>query len=413
MAKINKVTGEVTITEKQRQALVADALKHTERVNLTRVTYPPKGAKLSLEGIKALGFTDAHKIFVVDDDEVLGFRGGKRRNKNRGKQRGGGSGGSQGGGNRGGGGGGRTLADPEAIADRVEHHLKDIPLAGMDDVNLELGEQNFENLERTKAEHFDRAIAAIVRRHHLMFCVEVSPDGLKAIAEHNPDYTDYVSQANNRQQAVGFLVHKRLKVLKVTEYSNVANVFGIPDLRSAYRLDLEDTVTGIKFSVVVVHLKSMRGGEAKTSPVRRQQAVELVKSLGKGLAIPLPAFGNLMVFPWFKDPQMGRNLTDHALCRITLRLDKVTCVNGDLILIAGDWNLKLDSANDLDPLYQAGWLQAYKSDHTPTQITGPSKLDAYVGNGSNDKSCGGGNGGDPHGLFSDDPSANPEVDVTK
>jgi hypothetical protein len=233
------------------------------------------------------------------------------------------------------------------------------------------------------------------------------------MANNNPGYTAHVSAANNRQQAVGFLVHKRLKVLKVTEYSNVAQVFGIPDLRSAFRLDLEDTTTGIKFSVVVVHLKSMRGGEPKTAPVRTKQCQELVKSLGNGNIASLPAYGNLLVFPWFKNPKLGRSLTDHALLRITLRLDKVTCTSNGLILIAGDWNSKLDTAHDLDPLYQAGWLLAYKSDRTGTQIMGPSRLDGYVGTGDNDKSCGGGNGGNPHGKFSDDPTDSPEVDVTK
>ncbi len=407
--KIVDPLADVTMTEKQRLALVKSSLAHTERVNAQRVTYPDPTAKLSLDAIKALGFAGADRIFIVDDEDVQSFRGGKRRNKNRGSR----GGGSQGGGNRGGGGGGKSLSDPEMVADEVERPLKDIPFASMTDVDLALGEQNFENLDPTKARFFKRAISAIVRRHHLMFCIEVSPDGLKQIADDNPDYTHHVSQANNRQQAVGFLVHKRLKVLKVTEYSNVAQVFNIPDLRSALRLDLQDTVTGIKFSVVVVHLKSMRGGEAQTSKVRRQQAVELVKSLGSGLALPLPAFGNLQIFPWFKNPKLGRSLTDHALCRITLRLDKVTCVNGELILIAGDWNLKLDTAKDLDPLYAAGWLLAWKNNSTATQITGPSRLDGFVGNGDNDKSCGGGNGGDPHGLYSNDPTADPEVDVTK
>jgi hypothetical protein len=245
-----------------------------------------------------------------------------------------------------------------------------------------------------------------------MYCIEVSPKGI-AVMGNITGYASHVSQANNRQQAVGFLVHKRLKVLKVTEYSNVANVFGIPDLRSAFRLDLEDTTTGIKFSVVVVHLKSMRGGEAKTDPVAIQQCKELVKSLGSGLALPLPAVGNLRVFPWFKNPKLGRSFTDHALCLATLRLDKVTCVSGDLIVVAGDWNRKLDSTKALDPLYQAGWLLIYKRDKTGTQIMGPSRLDGFVGNGDNDTACGGGNNGDPHGPFSNDPTSNPEVDVTK
>ncbi|HEY9759960.1 MAG TPA: hypothetical protein V6C97_32675 [Oculatellaceae cyanobacterium] len=410
------VNGNVTLTEKQRQALVDSALKHTDRVNSQRVTYPKKGVKLSLPDLKALGFTDVHEMFVIEDDDIQGYRG--RRRKGKGKRRdrdqGQGQNRGKGGGSRGGGGGGKSLPNPDEVADEVERHLADVPLAGMDDENLAVGEQNFENLDESKADFFDRAIAAIVRRHHLMFCIEVSPEGLARIAKHNPDYTAHVSAANNRQQAVGFLVHKRLRVLKVTEYSSVAKVFGIPDLRSAFRLDLEDTKTGIKFSVVVVHMKSMRGGEAKTSPVRTQQSIELVRCLGNGAgaAVPLPAYGKLRVFAWFNNPKLGRKLTDHALLRITIRLDKVTCTKDGLILIAGDWNSKLDTAKDLQPLYDAGWLLAYKNDGTGTQIMGPSRLDGFVGNGDNDHSCGGGNEGDPHGPFSNDPSESPAVDMS-
>jgi hypothetical protein len=414
MAKINK-DGDVVLTQKQIDALVQSALKHTEKVNALRPTYPSPNAKLTLDEVKALGFTDAHHVMVVrdgeDSDDILGFHHGRRRNKNK-KNRGSSQqGGTKGGGGRSGNGGGKTLPDPDMVAAEVERALSTVPVAGMDG-DIMLGEQNWENLEETKANFFAKAIKSIVSRSHIMFCIEVAPKGI-AVMGNNTGYTSYVSQANNRQQAVGFLVHKRLKVLKVSEYSNVANVFGIPDLRSAFRLDLEDTTTGIKFSVVVVHLKSMRGGEAKTDPVATQQCKELVKSLGNGLALPLPAVGNLRVFPWFKNPKLGRTLTDHGLCLATLRLDKVTCVNGNLIVIAGDWNRKLDTTKALDPLYQAGWLLIYKNDKTATQIMGPSRLDGFVGNGDNDTSCGGGNGGNPHGPFSDDPTDNPEVDVTK
>jgi hypothetical protein len=415
MAKINKA-GDVVLTQKQRDDLIQSALKHTEKVNALRPTYPSPHDKLTLDQLRALGFTDAHHVMVVRDgedfDDLLGFHHGRRRNKNkknRGSSQQGGTRG--GGGSRGGNGGGKTLPDPNMVASEVERALSSTPVADMTG-DIVLGEQNFENLEETKANFFAKAINSIVSRTHIMFCVEVSPKGI-AVMGNNTGYSSYVSQANNRQQAVGFLVHKRLKVLKVSEYSNVANVFGIPDLRSAFRLDLEDTVTGIQFSVVVVHLKSMRGGEAKTDPVAMQQCKELVKSLGNGLALPLPAVGNLRVFPWFKNPKLGRTLTDHGLCLSTLRLDKVTCVNGNLIVIAGDWNRKLDTTRALDPLYQAGWLLIYKGDKTATQIMGPSRLDGFVGNGDNDTSCGGGNGGNPHGPFSNDPTDNPEVDVTK
>ena len=78
------------------------------------------------------------------------------------------------------------------------------------------------------------------------------------------------------------MVHPRLKVLNQISYDEVANVQGVPDLRPAFRLDLEDTVTGDKFAVVVVHLKSMRGGPQVSGKVRYQQCAIMATKLGKG-----------------------------------------------------------------------------------------------------------------------------------
>ncbi len=64
------VNGDIVLTEKQRQALILSAEKHTLAVNAARVTYPNPGEKLTVDKIKALGFTGAHdSLLVVRDDD--------------------------------------------------------------------------------------------------------------------------------------------------------------------------------------------------------------------------------------------------------------------------------------------------------------------------------------------------------
>src|SRR5207237_8777987 len=101
-------------------------------------------------------------------------------------------------------------------------------------------------------------------------------------------------------------------------------------LRPAYRLDLEDSATGMKFSAVVVHLKSMRGGPASTSPVRYQQCQIIQQVLGT-----------------------------------------------DPVIIAGDWNCFVNNTHDMDPLTTNGYKVVNPGDSTSTQKMG-GRLDCFV-----------------------------------
>ena len=143
-------------------------------------------------------------------------------------------------------------------------------------------------------------------------------------------YKAYTSVANTRNQAVGFLVHPRLKVLKQWSIDSVASVGGVPDLRPAFCLDLEDTVSGVKFTAVVVHMKSMRGGEAQTGPIRYKQFDLLVKGLGSDAEV----------------------------------------------VVMGDMNCKLPGTTDIKPLLTAGYKLLNPKSTVSTQSMG-SRLDAY------------------------------------
>ncbi len=223
----------------------------------------------------------------------------------------------------------RPLPDANTVATEVTRSMANMPMA-TNSGNLVLGEWNMEFLDSSKAKYFSKTYAQIVPRHHLLFCEEVDSNGLDTLAQAF-GYTSYCSVANTRGQAVGFLVHPRLKVIgQPKSYDNLANVQGIPDLRPAFRLDLEDTVTGVKFSAVVVHLKSMRGGPSVTSKVRYQQMQYLASDLGSNFS--------------------G--------------------------IISGDFNTFLDNTNDTSPLVNLGFKLVNPTDHTTTQSMG-GRLDGF------------------------------------
>jgi hypothetical protein len=163
-----------------------------------------------------------------------------------------------------------------------------------------------------------------------MFVEEANAEGLGQVAKDN-GYHFEISRDNSRGQAVGFLVNNRLKVLGTQSYEEVANVHNIPDLRPAFRIDLQDTSTGERFSAVAVHLKSMRGGPEQTAPVRTEQAAKLATALG-------PKFSGV---------------------------------------IAGDWNTFLDKSHELDPLVKAGFKILNPGDHSSTQAMG-GRLDGFL-----------------------------------
>jgi endonuclease/exonuclease/phosphatase family metal-dependent hydrolase len=166
---------------------------------------------------------------------------------------------------------------------------------------------------------------------HAFFLSEVDPAAIKQWAS-DVGFTAVTSVANTRGQAVALLIHPRLKVLKTYTIDEIASVQGIPDLRPALCADVEDTATGDKFTLVVVHLKSMRGGQTVTAKVRYRQCELLAQKLGS-------------TFSGY---------------------------------IAGDWNLILDDPNvtDADPLKNAKFFLVYPNDHTPTQAMG-SRIDGF------------------------------------
>lgn len=223
----------------------------------------------------------------------------------------------------------RPLPDAGVVASEVGKSVQGMPMATADG-NLILGEWNMEFLTGDKAAYFKDSYKQIVPRHHLMFVEEANAEGLGKIAQDN-GYNFEISRDNSRGQAVGFLVHPRLKVLGTSTYEEIANVDNIPDLRPAFRVDLQDTATGEKFSAVTVHLKSMRGGPEQTAPVRTEQAQRLATVLG-------PNFSGI---------------------------------------IAGDWNTFLNNSKELKPLTDAGFKILNPTDATSTQAMG-GRLDGFL-----------------------------------
>lgn len=221
------------------------------------------------------------------------------------------------------------LPDAKVVATEVEKGVAGMPSAtGNGDIIL--GEWNMEFLTGDKARYFKDAYRHVVPKHHLMFVEEANADGLAQVAKDN-GYHFEISRDNSRGQAVGFLVNNRLKVLGTQTYEDVANVGGIPDLRPAFRVDLQDTATGQKFSAVAVHLKSMRGGPEQTAPIRTEQAARLAENLG-------PKFSGV---------------------------------------VAGDWNTFLDKTHELDPLLKAGFKVLNPGDASSTQSMG-GRLDGFL-----------------------------------
>lgn len=302
--------------------------QHTEEVLASRVVYPDPSDfdEIELPTLEELGF--AEKVdFDIAEIEILYGRGSRRRrrsrnrkkdrrNKNRNR-------------NKGGGGRGRKLPNPNTVAAEAKAIMANIPDVG-NTGNIVSGSWNLEFLDASKARYFLETYKIVVPKHHIIFASEVTQAGLDVIAN-ALGWKAFASVENNRNQAVGFLVHPRLEVLgKPISYDEVATVQGIPNLRPAFRLNLRDTATGEEFAAVVNHLKSMRGGPKVTGPVRRQQCKKIAEALG-------PDFVGL---------------------------------------VGGDWNTHLGNTTDTDPLTNAGFKLVCPNDRTATQSMG-SRLDGY------------------------------------
>ena len=316
-------TPDNVLTDFEVRQLTEKSNAYTEEVLASRVTYPDPDElpfdEITLDHVISHGF-----VGKTDSIDPLLF---KNRGKNNKKNKGGSKGGSKGGN----GGSGRQLPNPTTIEREVARmvaSMQPVDTTG----NLIHGEMNFEFGDATKAKFFAGSYKLIFERHHIMFCSEIDDGFLQTVANSLPGYHAYTSVENNRHQAVGFVLHPRLKVIgSPISYDDVANVQGVPDLRPAFRLDVEDTATGEQFSVVVVHLKSMRGGPAVSGKVRSQQCAIIAKRLGSN----------------FKG------------------------------VIAGDWNTFVDRPADLQPLLNAGWKIIFPNDTQATQSMG-SRLDAFL-----------------------------------
>jgi hypothetical protein len=303
--KTSKVTTRkirTTLTDRQAARLIRISEEYTASVQ--RVVYPNPDLPSGLSA----GIADA-----VDSLGITGVSPQFAKGKGKGKS---------------GGGHSQPKATPQQVLQVVQTALSGLKPVGKEG-NLVLGEFNVEFGDAGKAAYYAQAYTEILTRHHLMFISETDFNFLQVVGKAN-GYGYFCSTANNRGQAVGFLVHPRLRVIgKPIEYQQVGTVQGVPNLRPAYRLDLEDSTTGLKFSAVVVHLKSMRGGPAATAPVRYQQCQILQGLLGN-----------------------------------------------DAVVSAGDWNTFLNNTKDTDPLTNNGHKLVNPGDSTSTQSMG-GRLDGY------------------------------------
>lgn len=223
----------------------------------------------------------------------------------------------------------RPLPDAKVVAAEVGKITSKMPDAATTG-DLRIGEWNMEFLTADKAKYFADTYKQIIPKHHLLFVEEVNTEGLKQIAK-DTGYNYAISAENSRGQAVGFLIHPRLKIDGTTSIDAVANVHNIPDLRPAFKVDVTDAASGESLSGVVVHLKSMRGGPEQTAAVRSAQAQILARELG----------------PNFKG------------------------------IIAGDWNTFLDKTTELDALKNAGFAIHNPNDTSSTQSMG-GRLDGFM-----------------------------------
>lgn len=289
--------------------------EYTKRVNESRIEYPdPDAIDFDADNLEATGY-EVHPNGFLTNDLGVNLRAKK-----------------------GGGGKGKPkLPNPQVVLAEVQKYYKDVPTAGTKG-NLVLGEFNVEFGDASKAKYFRDAYVEILSHVHTLAVEEVDASWVNAMVGYvnqatGLNYQGFTSTANTRNQAVGILIHPRLKVVNgPTEYMQVATVQGIPDLRPAFRVDLLDTTTGVTFSQTVVHLKSMRGGPAATGAVRYKQLDILQKLLG-------PNYSGFVV---------------------------------------GDLNYKLadPTVTDGDPLKKAGFQLFMPNDTTPTQAMG-SRIDGF------------------------------------
>lgn len=292
--------------------VIAASKAYTEEVNANRIVYPDP-ATIDFDSEEA-EFQVSPSGFISN---ALGLAQRAKANK-------------------GGGGQGKPkLPNPQTVLTEIRKYYQGLPAAGTKG-NLILGEFNAEFGDSSKARYFKDSYIEIASHVHLLGVIEVDAGWVNDVAGY-VGYKAFTSTANTRNQAVGFLVHPRLEVVKgPIEYMQVGTVQGVPDLRPAFRLDLRDTTTGEEFSATVVHLKSMRGGPQATSAIRYKQLDILQKLLGPN-------------YKGFVFGDMNYILTDKTL-------------------------------TDGDPLLKNGFTFFMPNDKTPTQSMG-SRIDGWFHKG--------------------------------
>jgi hypothetical protein len=364
------------VPEGHLKRLKAKREQHIADHIANQVTYPDPDQLFDLTPvtIKKLGFIDH------DLQDLIGLEPLAARGRNRGKGKGGSSG------------GGRTLPNPQVVLSVVQSMLASagltarvVPASG-DVVALEL---NCENCDLSKAKYFTAAWKALFECADIVYLEEVNCAAVSYFASIT-GYLSFCSQANSRGQAVGFLVNpNRFDVIgPMEEWTEVAQVQGIQDLRPVVAIKVKDKVTGRITRRAVGHLKSMRGGARTTESVRFQQFQKIAKRMGVPVTGCKPQLGQLRILQLFKNIQIGRGLTDHAANYwIEREPQGVQCVDG-MWVFAGDCNDFLgQNTRVYDPMTQAGYLLLYPHDNTSTQSMG-GRLDGAFRDVSSGTTCG-------------------------
>ncbi len=200
--------------------------------------------------------------------------------------------------------------------------------------HLRFGSHNAEYATKWKAEEHLPSYLEFLGATDLLAWQEVDRSFLTVLEAAAPKAVEiFCTQENDRGQSVGFTVAlDRLEVLDVVHYRQIIGVRGVGNLRPALRLDLRDKDTGLVFTAVGLHLKSMSDGCIASSKVRRRQA-EILADLLAGVQ------------------------------HMTIAL--------------GDLNQILEKTTDLEPLLRAGFVLLPRHDQSPTQLHG-ARIDGLV-----------------------------------
>jgi hypothetical protein len=367
-----------TVPQGQLKRIVELEKAYSEQIRKNRIRYPDpdKLDKLTQKALEKHGFKDFDPKLKEKFEQA---RGGKKKKK----------------------GGGKKLPDPAVVDGEIQTALLAAninPVSKKSDVVAI--EWNMEFLDDTKVRFFSKTYKRIFECCDIASLVEVSKKGMAEL-EKVTGLKAYASPENTRGQGVGFLVNtNRFDVIGQTQvWMDVANVQGIPDLRPAFVITVKDKVSGITTNRVVVHLKSMRGGPARTEPVRFQQFQILAKRLGTPVSGCKPLIGDYRLLQIFKNPTIGRGLSDHGIVFVTEKYPSDKKLVDGMWIVCGDFNDFIERNHKVTaPLTAAGFTLVYPKDATSTQASG-GRLDGFFRDVS-DTTC----GAPATGPFADDTS---------